>query len=96
MAQRPESRIAVREFNGLVSNRGEMLGRPGDALVQSNLYSPSPGQLATRKGRRALSFTGTPGGTGDTLAMYFFRGPDQDYLLTHTDGQDIVLSIAPS
>ncbi len=96
MARKPEARVSIREFNGLVSNRGETLGQPGDALVQTNLYSPSPGKLMTRRGRRALSFTGTPGGAGDVLACYFFRGPDQDYLITQTSGNDIVLAAAPS
>ena len=96
MAQQAESRVSIREFNGLSSNRGEMLGQPGDALVQKKLYSPSPGKLMTRRGRRALSFTGTPGGSGNILSCYFYRGPDRDYLVYQTDGNDIVLAAAPS
>lgn len=96
MARPPEARVQIREFNGLVSNRGEMLGQPGDALVQKNMYSPSPGKLMTRRGRRALGFTGTPGGSGNVLACYFYRGPEQDYLITQTEGGDLVLAANPS
>lgn len=96
MARKPEARVSIRDFNGLVSNRGDLLGQPGDALVQVNLYCESPGKLMTRRGRRALSFTGNPGGSGDVLACYFYRGPDSDFLLTQTAGNDIVLSESPS
>lgn len=96
MARPPERIASIRQWHGLVSNRSELLGRPGDALVQTNLYSPHPGTLATRRGRRALSFAAAPGGSGNVISCYFLRGPDQDYLITHTDGGDLVLAAAPS
>ena len=96
MARKPEARVSIRDFNGLVSNRGDLLGQPGDALVQVNLYCESPGKLMTRRGRRALSFTGNPGGSGDVLACYFSPGVDVPMLFTQTSTGQIVLGLNPA
>ena len=96
MAQPPESRVEIKTFNGLVSNRGPLAGQPGDALVQKNLLSPSPGKLQTRKGRRALAFDAATGASGNILAMHFDKGVDTGLLFLHTASGQIVLAINPS
>jgi len=96
MAESPESRMVVREFHGLVTNRGALVGRPGDAQKQENLHSPGPGMLQVRKGRRALTFTGTPGGSGDVIAMHFYRAPHTDYLIWATADGHIIVGETPA
>ena len=96
MARKPESRVVIREFGGLVSNRGELLGQPGDALVQKNMLSSSPGKLEVRKGRRALAFDAATGASGDVLAMHFDLGVDTGLLFMQTSTGQIVLGLNPS
>lgn len=93
--ERPETGLVINDFPGLASNRGRLAGKPGDALVQTNLYSPGPGKLMVRKGRRTLAFTGSPGGSGNVIAIRFTRRPNADFLLYHTDNGDLVTASTP-
>ena len=54
--ERPRRTVRIREFTGLVSNRGALLGQPGDAKEQKNLRSVKPGVLAVRLGMRPVRF----------------------------------------
>lgn len=54
--KRPENTVPIREFDGLVSNRGAFLRKPGETKVQVNLRCRSPGTLEVRNGMRKLNF----------------------------------------
>lgn len=54
--ERTESTVKIRDFTGLVSNRGAFLHKPGDTKVQKNLRCRSPGILEVRNGMRKLNF----------------------------------------
>jgi len=56
MAEKPLAKVEIREWDGLVSNRGPFAGKPGAAKVLKNLRIVSPGQLEVRGGIRALKF----------------------------------------
>jgi len=56
MAEKPLARVEIREWLGLVSNRGPFASKPGAAKVLKNLRVVSPGQLEVRGGIRALRF----------------------------------------
>ena len=96
MAEPVESAVRIAGFNGLVSHRGGLIGRPGDASDQTNLYSPSPGELKVRQGRKALSFGTAPGGTGNVLSMYWYEGPDAPRLFQFTASGQLVVGVTPS
>ncbi|KKK77611.1 hypothetical protein LCGC14_2851840 [marine sediment metagenome] len=96
MAQQPESLVRIREFGGLVSHRGDLIGRPGDALVQINMHSPAPGKLIVRKGRQALSYGTVPGGSGNLLSMYHMQNPDTTRLFMFNGAGQIVVGVTPS
>lgn len=96
MAEQVESAVRIREFNGLVSHRGGLIGRPGDASAQVNLHSPAPGKLTVRKGRAALTYATAPGGSGNVLSMYFAQMPDTDRLFQFTSTGQIVVGVTPS
>ena len=57
MAERPLQNIKIREFPGLVSNRGPFVGKPGETTVQINVRSVRPGILEVRGGLRELKFS---------------------------------------
>lgn len=96
--ERPETGVVITDFPGLASNRGRLAGKPGDALSQINLWSPGPGKLQVRKGRRTLAFAAAESGfgTGDTIAIRFTRRPDADYLVYQTSNGDLVSASTPS
>lgn len=54
--ENPLSRVIIKNWTGLVSNRGPYQGRPGDAKVQVNVRSMQPGVLETRNGFRLVKF----------------------------------------
>jgi len=54
--QRPSSTVVIRDWTGLVSNRGPFVGKPGDALVLTNLRCRKPGVLEVRSGIRPVKF----------------------------------------
>lgn len=56
MAERPERTVRIREFSGLVSNRGAFAGKPGDAKLLKNCHIRAPGQLEVRGGLRKVRF----------------------------------------
>jgi len=56
MAVKPKKRLVIREWTGLVSNRGPFVGKPGDAKIQINCRSIRPGVLEVRNGMRRLNF----------------------------------------
>jgi hypothetical protein len=56
MAEKPQARVEIREWLGLVSNRGPFGAKPGAAKVLKNLRVLSSGQLEVRGGMRALRF----------------------------------------
>ncbi|KKL66574.1 hypothetical protein LCGC14_1147500 [marine sediment metagenome] len=56
MAEKPQDKVEIRDWLGLVSNRGPFTGKPGAAKVLKNLRVVSPGQLEVRGGMRAVKF----------------------------------------
>lgn len=54
--ERPKNTVRIREFGGLVSNRGPFSRKPGDTKTQVNLRCRSPGVLEVRNGMRKLNF----------------------------------------
>lgn len=54
--ERPEKAVRIRDFKGLVSNRGALVGDPGAAKVQTNLRCLAPGRLESRSGMRPVKF----------------------------------------
>ena len=94
--ERPETGVVINDFPGLASNRGRLAGKPGDALTQTNLYSPGPGKLQVRKGRRTLAFTGTPAWTGNVIAAQYVRRPSTNYLVAQTSNGQIVVAETPA
>ena len=99
MAQQPESVVRIREFGGLNSHRGNLIGRPGDATVQINMHSPAPGKLTVRKGRRELSYGTAHGetkGTFDMISMYHYQGTDTNRLFAFTSTGKIIVGVTPS
>ena len=54
--ERPQQTITIRDFTGLVSNRGPLVGKPGDARVLKNLRCRTPGVLEVRGGLRPVKF----------------------------------------
>jgi hypothetical protein len=57
MSETPQSTLRIREWKGLVSNRGPFFPQPGAAKVQINLRCISPGILEVRGGMRPLKYT---------------------------------------
>jgi len=55
--RRDLAKVTIREWTGMVSNRGPFAGKPGDAKVQENLRCLKPGVLETRGGYRRLGLT---------------------------------------
>lgn len=53
---RPAVSIVIRDWTGLVSNRGPFVGKPGDAKVLTNLRCRTPGVLEVRAGLRPVKF----------------------------------------
>ena len=53
---RPAVSIVIRDWTGLVSNRGPFVGKPGDAKVLTNLRCRTPGVLEVRAGIRPVKF----------------------------------------
>ena len=57
MAEKPLNKVRIRDFTGLVSNRGPFVTKgPGAATVQKNCRSISPGILEVRNGMRKVNF----------------------------------------
>ncbi len=52
----PAASIVIRDWTGLVSNRGPFVGKPGDARILTNLRCLVPGVLEVRAGLRPVKF----------------------------------------
>ena len=90
MAERPVAKAAIREWTGLVSNRGPLSGKPGDALEQTNCHSVMPGVLQPRKGLQVVEYDGVAdiGSDGDVISLTVLDKPEGTYAVTlTTDGK---------
>ena len=56
MAEKPESKVVINDWGGLVSNRGPFAGKPGEAKAQVNVRSVKPGVLEVRNGMRPVKW----------------------------------------
>lgn len=56
MADRPRSSVEIRDFPGLIANGDPNELPPGTGVVQVNVASISPGELATRLGYKVVVF----------------------------------------
>jgi len=56
MAEEPKNVVVIRDWTGLVSNRGPFAGKPGDATVLKNVRPIAPGLLQVRGGTRKVGW----------------------------------------
>jgi len=55
--ERPQRTLKIRDWSGLVSNRGPFAGKPGDTSTQVNCRCVKPGILEVRSGMRKVNWT---------------------------------------
>ena len=93
MANKPRNIVSIREWTGLVSNRGPFVHRPGDALAQTNCHSVKPGVLQPRKGLQVVDYDDVvdPGTDGDVISLIVLEKPERNYaVFLTTDGKLVV------
>ena len=88
MAERPRNIVAVREWTGLVSNRGPFVCDPGDEFVATELT-----RLECRVARLGLQVVdyddvADPGSDGDVISLVMLEKPERNYaVFLTTDGK---------
>lgn len=82
MAQRPESRVTIRQWPGLQSNVNPLLRPPGASGIQSNCRSLASGVLEVRNGFRPCGAQATS--VSQIVSLYLdLRGSTTNIISHH-------------